>query len=99
MSDKHSPRKYVAGYLGSLLLTAMAFGLALTRSLHPGPLLLVLMVLAGLQIIVQLYFFMHVTEGDGPPFHLAVLLPALVFTFAIALMSIWIMGFGGALVA
>lgn len=92
-------RPYVLGYLASLVLTAIAFGLALTRAMHPGPLLLVLLFLAGLQVIVQLHFFMHVTEVEGPPFHLAVLLPAVIFTFAIALMSIWIMGFGGALVA
>lgn len=91
--QNHSLVKYIVGYFASLLLTAGAFGLALTRAMHLGPLLMVLMTLAGMQIIVQLYFFMHVTEGDGPPFHSAALLLGLIFTFAIALMSVWIMGF------
>lgn len=90
---------YLIGYLLSLVLTAAAFGLALTHSMHLDPLLIVLMILAGCQIVVQLYFFMHVTEGDGPPYHSAALLLGLVLTFAIALMSVWIMGFGGALVS
>jgi len=90
---KHSPSKYIVGYLSSLILTAIAFVLALTHSMHLGSLLPLLMLLAGLQIIVQLYFFMHVTEGDGPPYHAAALLLGLFFTFAIALMSVWIMGF------
>src|SRR5579875_3085591 len=90
---KHSATKYVIGYLASLILTAIAFGLALTHSMHVGPLIIVLTILAGLQIVVQLYFFMHVTEGDGPPFHSVFLILGLLFTFAIALMSIWIMGF------
>jgi cytochrome o ubiquinol oxidase operon protein cyoD len=90
---KHSARLYIIGYLCSLVLTAAAFALALTRTVNLGPLLVVLIVLAALQIGVQLFFFMHVTEGDGPPFHSAALLLGLIFTFAIALMSVWIMGF------
>lgn len=94
-----SARTYVAGYALSLVLTAAAFLLALTRAMPAHWLLPALVGLGSLQIVVQLFFFMHVTEADGPPFHLAVLVPALVFTFAIAIMSIWIMSFGGAMVA
>lgn len=90
---KHTATKYVIGYFSSLVLTAIAFLLALTHSMHVGPLVVVLTILAGMQIVVQLYFFMHVTEGDGPPFHSVFLLIGLIFTFAIALMSIWIMNF------
>lgn len=90
---KHTATKYVIGYLSSLVLTALAFTLALTHSMRVGPLVVVLTILAGLQIFVQLYFFMHVTEGDGPPYHSVFLLIGLIFTFAIALMSVWIMGF------
>lgn len=97
--NKHGAGKYVVGYLSSIALTAIAFGIALTRAMHSGPLLLVLIMLAGLQIIVQLFFFMHVTEGDGPPYHSVALILGLFFTFAIALMSVWIMGFGGARVS
>lgn len=90
---KHSATKYVVGYLSSLILTAIAFLLALTSSMRVGPLVVVLMILAAFQIVVQLYFFMHVTEGDGPPFHSVFLVLGLIFTFAIALMSIWVMSF------
>jgi len=90
---KHTATKYIFGYAASLVLTGIAFTLALTHSMRVGPLVVLLTMLAGLQIVVQLFFFMHVTEGDGPPFHAAFLLLGLVFTFAIALMSVWIMGF------
>jgi cytochrome o ubiquinol oxidase operon protein cyoD len=89
----HSPGKYIFGYVASLVLTAIAFALALTHAMAVGPLMWILMILAGLQIIVQLYFFMHVTEGDGPPYHAVTLVIGLIFTFGIALMSIWIMSF------
>ncbi len=87
------PVKYIIGYLASLALTAISFTLALTHSMHPKPLIVVLTLFAGLQIIVQLFFFMHVTEGDGPPYHSVFLALGLLFTFAIAIMSVWIMGF------
>lgn len=90
---KHSPTPYIVGYILSLVLTAIAFGLALTHSMTMGPLMWVLMLLAAMQIVVQLFFFMHITEGDGPPYHSIALLLGLFFTFAVALMSIWIMGF------
>ncbi|GGI99120.1 cytochrome o ubiquinol oxidase subunit IV [Alicyclobacillus cellulosilyticus] len=90
---KHGAGLYIAGYILSLVLTAISFWLALTRAMPLGPLMLVLIILAGLQIVVQLFFFMHVTEGDGPPWHSMALLLGLIFTFAIALMSMWIMSF------
>ncbi|MDI3256461.1 MAG: cytochrome C oxidase subunit IV family protein [Kyrpidia sp.] len=89
----HSAGKYIFGYAASLVLTAVAFGLALTRALAPGPLVLALILLAGCQVLVQLYFFMHVTEGDGPAFHSAALVLGFIFTFAVVLMSMWIMTF------
>ncbi|MBX6395029.1 MAG: cytochrome C oxidase subunit IV family protein [Alicyclobacillaceae bacterium] len=93
MHERHGAGKYIAGYVISLVLTAVAFGLALTGVLPLGPLVWGLIVLAGLQVFVQLYFFMHVTEGDGPPFHSAALLLGFIFTFAVVLMSMWIMTF------
>lgn len=89
----HSAGKYVLGYVASLVLTAIAFGLALTHALTASPLVLALLVLAGLQVLVQLFLFMHVTEGNGPAFHSVAILLGFVFTFAIVLMSMWIMTF------
>ncbi|MCL6442329.1 MAG: cytochrome C oxidase subunit IV family protein [Alicyclobacillus sp.] len=90
---KHKSTQYIIGYLSSLILTAIAFTLALTHTMRVGPLVVLLTILAAFQIVVQLYFFMHITEGDGPPYHAVFLVLGLLFTFAIALMSVWIMGF------
>ncbi|MCL6517214.1 cytochrome C oxidase subunit IV family protein [Alicyclobacillus sp.] len=91
--EHHGPGLYIVGYIASLVLTAIAFWLALGHHMAGGPLALTLLILGALQIVVQLFFFMHVTEGDGPPFHSMALVLGLIFTFAIALMSIWIMSF------
>ncbi|WP_051663366.1 cytochrome o ubiquinol oxidase subunit IV [Alicyclobacillus macrosporangiidus] len=91
--EHHGAGMYIVGYIASLVLTAIAFWLALGHHMVGGPLALTLLILGGLQIVVQLFFFMHVTEGDGPPWHSVGLVLGLIFTFAIALMSIWIMSF------
>lgn len=90
---KHKAGQYIIGYVLSLILTAISFILALAAHLPLGPLVVILIILAGFQILVQLFFFMHITEGDGPPFHSVLLLLGLLFVFAIALMSVWIMAF------
>lgn len=92
MHRKHM-QQYIVGYILSLVLTAIAFVLALASHMPIAPLIVILVILAGFQIFVQLYFFMHITEGDGLPYHSAALILGLIFTFAIALLSIWIMGF------
>lgn len=86
--------KYIIGYGLSLIFTAIAFWLALSHAMSIRPLIILLFVLAALQIGVQLFFFMHVTEGDGPPYHALLLLLGMIFTFAVAMMSMWIMAFG-----
>lgn len=93
-NHKHSATQYIIGYLASLVLTAIAFILALTHSMSFSPLLVVMMILAALQILVQLFFFMHITESEGPPYHAIALGLGLAITFTIALLSIWILGFG-----
>ncbi|QQE77804.1 cytochrome o ubiquinol/quinol oxidase subunit IV [Alicyclobacillus sp. SO9] len=90
---KHKSGKYIVGYLLSLVLTGISFSLALTHSMSFQPLIVVLVILAAFQIVVQLFFFMHVTESDGPAYHAMGLVLGLFFTFAIAFMSVWIMGF------
>ncbi len=91
---KHSAKQYIIGYILSLVLTAIAFVLALGHAMSFKPLIIILMILAAFQILVQLFFFMHINESDGPPYHAIGLGLALLFAFAFALMSIWIMSFG-----
>ncbi|MBX6353009.1 MAG: cytochrome C oxidase subunit IV family protein [Thermoflavifilum sp.] len=85
--------KYIWGYILSLVLTAIAFGLTAAHVWAPGSLITVLLILAALQVVVQLFLFMHVTEGDGAPFQSTAIYLGLFFTLAIAFGSIWIMSF------
>ncbi|HET7580206.1 MAG TPA: cytochrome C oxidase subunit IV family protein [Bacillales bacterium] len=87
------PMKNVIGFGLSLILTFAALGLGAAHILPFGIVMMILMGLAVLQIAVQLFFFMHFMESDGPPFHVAGLAIGVIFTIAIVAMSVWIMSF------
>ncbi|GGI97223.1 hypothetical protein GCM10010885_03470 [Alicyclobacillus cellulosilyticus] len=88
------PWSHMVGFILSIVLTVAALWAVLARALHPGPLTTFILVLGVLQIVVQLFFFMHITESEGPPWHAWMLMLGFVFVVAIVAGSIWIMSFG-----
>ncbi|GGJ07039.1 cytochrome aa3 quinol oxidase subunit IV [Alicyclobacillus cellulosilyticus] len=90
---RHALRQYVIGFLASIVLTLAALWVGFAHGLPAGPLLLVLLLLAVLQIGVQLFLFMHITEGDGPPVHSLAIALAFLFTFVFVAGSLWAMSF------
>ncbi|MBN3858515.1 MULTISPECIES: cytochrome o ubiquinol oxidase subunit IV [unclassified Paraburkholderia] len=66
-SEAHgSLGSYAAGFILSVLLTAGAFGVVLHGSFAPGTGMTILAVLAFVQVIVHLLFFLHLNSpGQG----------------------------------
>jgi len=87
------PLKNFIGFLLSLILTFAALFLGMAHVLSFGAVLFIILVLAVLQIVVQLYFFMHFTESDGPKFHIVGLAIGLIFVISIIAGSLWVMTF------
>lgn len=87
------PWSHIIGYLLSIALTVAAFEMVFHHAAKFGLLLFVILVLAALQILVQLLFFMHVTERHGPHYHLMMFAVALFFVFVFVGASMWIMTF------
>lgn len=87
------PWRQVFGYVASLLLTAMAFGLVIKHVLPPTALVAVVLVLALLQAILQLGVFMHLRESRGPAWQILVLGLGFVMAAGLVVASIWIMMF------
>ena len=87
------PLKNFIGFLLSLILTFAALGLGMAHVLSFGVVIFIILVLAVLQIVVQLYFFMHFMESDGPRFHVLGLAIGLIFVISIIAGSIWVMTF------
>lgn len=92
-SEHHSVKPYIVGYILSLILTVAAFGLYYANIVAVGVLIVILLALAVLQIFVQLFFFMHVTEGEGPHYHVMALVVGALIVVTIIGGSIWIMAF------
>lgn len=89
---------YMVGFGLSLLLTLIAFmavGAHLdTESGFPpqGALVALLVVLAVVQLFVQLIFFLHIGEEERPRWNLLTLLFAILVVAIIVGGTLWIMG-------
>src|SRR5579875_1401011 len=95
-SKEHGfPWSHIVGFIISIVLTLVALWLVLNNMMTWAGLLFVILALAVLQILVQLFFFMHFTYSHGPKYHVVALSLGLIFTVAIVAGSIWIMTFGG----
>lgn len=88
------PWSHVMGYLLSLLLTVAALWWVEASKGSARSTGILILSFAALQILVQLFFFMHVTESRGPRYHVMALAIGLFFVATVVLGSIWIMSFG-----
>ena len=85
---------YIVGFVISIALTVGALWLVLARQFSTGTLLTIILLLAILQIGVQMFFFMHITDSPRPQFNLWILGLGMFFTFVVIAGSVWIMSFG-----
>ncbi|MDB5084475.1 MAG: cyoD [Bacilli bacterium] len=92
--ERGMPWAHIIGFIISLILTAIPLWMTLAHSLTYTRLLMVILVFAVAQILVQLFFFMHVRESRGPRWHIWMLVLGFILTFTIVAASIWIMTFG-----
>lgn len=60
-------KSYAIGFLSSLLLTAISFGLVVSGQLQAATLTYTLIVLAVVQAIIQLLYFLHVGQEEARP--------------------------------
>jgi cytochrome aa3 quinol oxidase subunit IV len=88
------PWSHVTGYVGSIVLTVLALLFTVKAPFSQGSLITILLGFAILQILIQLIFFMHITEKNGPAYHSIAIALGFLFTFAVVAGSIWVMTFG-----
>lgn len=81
------------GFVLSIVLTIIPLVLVMNQMLGKTALVITIMVMAILQFVVQLFFFMHVREGEKPRYNVQTLVLGLVIVFTIVAGSIWIMTF------
>lgn len=88
-----SIKAYVSGFILSIVLTIIPLVLVLDHMLAKTALLVSILLAAVLQFVIQLFFFMHIRDGEGPRYNVAALILGLVFVLTIVVGSIWIMSF------
>ena len=65
-----SVRSYVIGFVLSVVLTAAAFGLVMQQVLGPTESIIAIAVLAFIQILVHLVFFLHMNTSSSQRWNL-----------------------------
>lgn len=87
------PSMQITGYVLSLILTFIAFGMVAYHWIAPSALVTVVIILAFVQGAIQMGVFMHLREARGATWHLPVLALALFVGLGLVGFSIWIMLF------
>lgn len=91
------PWKHIIGYLLSLILTAIAFWVALQLHFSAALTVATILGLAILQMVVQLFLFMHLTERiHGDTYQKLFIYVGIFFAICVVIGSIWVMTFKSA---
>lgn len=86
-----SAKSYITGFTLALILTVVAFG-AVEQNLASGYMLIGLLLgLALVQTIIQLWFFLHLGREEKPRWNAIFLLNTVGIILLIVIASIWIM--------
>jgi cytochrome o ubiquinol oxidase operon protein cyoD len=88
-----SVKAYVIGFILSIVLTIVPLVLVLEHVLSKAVLVPTILIFAVLQFVIQLYFFMHIRDGEGPRYNVMALILGIIFVVTIVAGSIWIMSF------
>jgi cytochrome o ubiquinol oxidase operon protein cyoD len=86
-----SLKSYVIGFVLSILLTIIPLIAVMNHMLSKTGTLVLILAMAVLQFGVQLFFFMHVKEGENARWNIMALMFGLIVLLTIVAGSIWIM--------
>ncbi|TVY07894.1 cytochrome o ubiquinol oxidase subunit IV [Paenibacillus cremeus] len=86
-----SLKEYVLGFALSIILTIIPILSVLNGWFGRTATILVLLATAVLQFAVQLLFFMHLREENGPRYNLVTLILGLIIVVVVIYGSIWIL--------
>ncbi|MED3562697.1 cytochrome o ubiquinol oxidase subunit IV [Bacillus xiapuensis] len=86
-------KAYVIGFLLSIILTIIPLFLVLNHLMGKTALTVSILIAAVLQFVIQLFFFMHIRDGEGPRYNAAALILGIIFVLTIVIGSLWVMSF------
>lgn len=83
--------RYVVGFVGALLLVYLAYFAATQQWLEGTGLAVLLLLVASVQLFLQMFVFLHVKEEDKPRFTMWSIVYTFVMVAIIVVASLWIM--------
>lgn len=86
-----SKKPYIIGFILSLVLTFEAFILTITHTANTITLLICVLSLAVVQLFVQLFCFLHLSQEKYPRWNLQFFVATLGIVLIVVIGSIWIM--------
>ena len=86
-----SLKSYIIGFALSIILTIIPLVAVMNHMLSKTGTIVLILIMAVLQFGVQLFFFMHVKEGENARWNIMALIFGLVILLTIVAGSIWIM--------
>lgn len=86
-----SMKSYIIGFLLSVVLTIIPLVAVLNDMFNKKTTIVIVLITAVLQFLVQLLFFMHIREEEKPRYNLISLVFAIVMLLTIVIGSMWIM--------
>ncbi|NBD27940.1 cytochrome o ubiquinol oxidase subunit IV [Paenibacillus glycinis] len=95
--DEHenhgSLKAYVIGFILSIVLTVIPLLVVFQTNMSKNGIIITIVTMAVIQLLVQLLFFMHIREGEGPKYNVMTLILGLFIVVVIVASSVWIMSF------
>lgn len=82
---------YIGGFIGSVVLTLIAYFAVTTQTFTPTVTLYVIGFLAIVQFVVQLFCFLHLGQEERPRWRLTAFAFMLIVVVILVFGSIWIM--------
>jgi Heme/copper-type cytochrome/quinol oxidase, subunit 4 len=84
---KHEgPQKHIVAYIMSLVLTLIAFAAVIAGEVNTSFIIFILLMMAGLQVFVQMGFWMHMKD-KGHGFATISILGGIVIAFTMIIMA------------
>ena len=87
----HNLKSYIIGYILSLVLTVEAYLMVVNQTFSPSVIIYTVLGLAIVQLLVQLFFFLHLNRAVRAPWNIIVLLFMGMVVAIIVFGSLWIM--------
>nr|BET44359.1 MAG: cytochrome o ubiquinol oxidase subunit IV [Candidatus Aschnera chinzeii] len=88
---KRKIKNYIIGFIASVILTLIPFGLVFSDIVSKKYTLIVIILSAIIQIIVHLIYFLHINTNKANQWNLLALIFTLIIITIIISGSIWIM--------